>query len=113
MELAIQIQIEELPEGLFLATSDELPGLVAQGRSRGMAKAMAWMAPFIADKKGWPKPPDVMYDKDWPVRQPCLVFAGVALDKPEYIALWKKLDADPTVEEVLRNLPVRQPVLWF
>jgi predicted RNase H-like HicB family nuclease len=33
MELAIQIQIEELPEGLFLATSDELPGLVAQGRT--------------------------------------------------------------------------------
>jgi hypothetical protein len=41
------------------------------------------------------------------------VFAGVALDKPEYIALWRKLEADPTVEEVLRNLPVRQPVLWF
>jgi hypothetical protein len=41
------------------------------------------------------------------------VFAGVALDKPEYIALWKKLDADPAVKEVLRNLPVRQPVLWF
>src|SRR6202007_1822600 len=33
MELAIQIQVEELPEGLFLATSDELPGLVAQGRT--------------------------------------------------------------------------------
>ena len=33
MELAIHIQIEELPEGLFLATSDELPGLVAQGRT--------------------------------------------------------------------------------
>jgi predicted RNase H-like HicB family nuclease len=33
MELATQIQIEELPEGLFLATSDELPGLVAQGRT--------------------------------------------------------------------------------
>lgn len=33
MELAIWIQIEELPEGLFLATSDELPGLVAQGRT--------------------------------------------------------------------------------
>jgi predicted RNase H-like HicB family nuclease len=33
MELAIQVQIEELPEGLFLATSDELPGLVAQGRT--------------------------------------------------------------------------------
>jgi predicted RNase H-like HicB family nuclease len=33
MEVAIQIQIEELPEGLFLATSEELPGLVAQGRT--------------------------------------------------------------------------------
>lgn len=30
MELAIRIQIEELPEGMFLATSDDLPGLVAQ-----------------------------------------------------------------------------------
>ena len=33
MELAIQIQVEELPEGVFLATSDEIPGLVAQGRT--------------------------------------------------------------------------------
>lgn len=33
MELAIRIQIEQLPEGPFLATSDELPGLVAQGRT--------------------------------------------------------------------------------
>jgi predicted RNase H-like HicB family nuclease len=33
MELALRVQAEELPEGLFLATSDELPGLVAQGRT--------------------------------------------------------------------------------
>jgi predicted RNase H-like HicB family nuclease len=33
MELAIRIQVEELPEGLYLATSNELPGLVAQGRT--------------------------------------------------------------------------------
>ncbi len=33
MELAIEVQIEELPEGLFLATSRDLPGLVAQGRT--------------------------------------------------------------------------------
>ena len=68
--------------------------------------------PFIADKKKWPKPPDVMYFDEWPVRQPSLLFAGLALDKPEYLALWRKLEADPTVEEVLRNLPVRQPLLW-
>lgn len=33
MELAIRIQVEQLPEGQYLATSDELPGLVAQGRT--------------------------------------------------------------------------------
>ena len=33
MELAIRVQVEELPEGAFLATSEEVPGLVAQGRT--------------------------------------------------------------------------------
>ena len=31
MELTIRVQVEKLPEGLYLASSDELPGLVAQG----------------------------------------------------------------------------------
>jgi hypothetical protein len=79
---------------------------------RGMAKAMAYMYPYMLDKKKWPLPPDVMYDKEWPVRQPCLLFAGLAFSQPEYLALWRKLEADPTVEEVLRNFPVRQPLLW-
>jgi hypothetical protein len=79
---------------------------------RGMAKGMEWMFPFIADKKKWTRPRDVMYHDDWPVRQPCLLFAGVALAKTEYLEVWKKLEADPEVEEVLRNWPVRQPVLW-
>ena len=79
---------------------------------RGMARAVAYMSPYIADKKKWPKPPDVMYYKEWPVRQPSLLFAGLALGKTEYLDLWKRLDADPTVDEVVRNWPVRQPVLW-
>ena len=33
MELAIRIHVEKLPEDVYLATSDELPGLVAQGRT--------------------------------------------------------------------------------
>jgi len=41
MELAIRIQIEELPEGIYLATSDELPGLVAQGRTIAEALEIA------------------------------------------------------------------------
>ena len=33
MEKIINIHIEKLPEGLFLATSDDIQGLVAQGRT--------------------------------------------------------------------------------
>jgi len=33
MEVAIAIQIQKLPEGVYLATSEELQGLVAQGRT--------------------------------------------------------------------------------
>lgn len=33
MEHAVSVHIEELPEGVYLATSKELPGLVAQGRT--------------------------------------------------------------------------------
>jgi len=33
MELVVNIHVEELPEGVYLATSDDLQGLVAQGRT--------------------------------------------------------------------------------
>jgi predicted RNase H-like HicB family nuclease len=33
MERFINIHIEKLPEGVYLATSDDVPGLVAQGRT--------------------------------------------------------------------------------
>jgi hypothetical protein len=79
---------------------------------RGIAKAVAWMYPYLEDKQKWTKPPDVMYFDQWPIRQPSLLFAGLALGRPEYLALWKRLKDDPFEEEVLRNWPVRQPLLW-
>jgi predicted RNase H-like HicB family nuclease len=33
MEKIIQLHIEKLPEGLYLATSDSIQGLIAQGRT--------------------------------------------------------------------------------
>lgn len=33
MERIVNLHVEKLPEGVYLATSDELPGLVAQGRT--------------------------------------------------------------------------------
>jgi hypothetical protein len=80
---------------------------------RGMRRAMAFMAPYIRDKRAWPKPPDVMYDEHWPMRQPSLLFAGLALREPSYLDLWSSLPADSEVEEVVRNFFIRQPLLWI
>jgi hypothetical protein len=79
---------------------------------RSMAKAMAWMFPYVRNKASWPLAADVMYDREWPMRQSSLLFAGRALDRPEYLALWSTLPADSSVEEVVRNFFIRQPVLW-
>jgi len=79
---------------------------------RGMRRAMEYMFPFIRDKKSWPLKPDVMYNSEWPMRHGSLLFAGLALDRPDYLEVWKRLPADSKVEEVIRNFFIRQPMLW-
>jgi hypothetical protein len=54
-----------------------------------------------------------MYFDDWPLRQQSLLFAGLALKRPEYLALWRSLSPKPKTEEAVRNYPIRQPVLWL
>ena len=79
---------------------------------RGIARAVEYMYPYIKDKKSWPLKPDVMFDEEWPMRQSSLLFARQALRNSSYIDLWKTLRADSTVDEVIRNFFIRQPVLW-
>jgi len=80
---------------------------------RGMQRAMAFMVPYIEDKGRWPYPPDVMYFDGWPIRQPSLLLAGLALGRPDYIDVARKLNPDPDTPEVIRNFVVRQPALWI
>ncbi len=80
---------------------------------RSFKRGMEFMVPFIRDRSTWHKPPDVMYNDYWPVRHPALLLAGLAFHEHSYIELWKSLEADPSVEEVVRNFPYRQPVLWL
>lgn len=80
---------------------------------RGIRKAMEYMTPYIRDKSKWPLPPDVMYADEWPMRQSSLLFAGLAFSNADYLNLWKTLRADSTVDEVIRNFFIRQPVLWL
>jgi hypothetical protein len=79
---------------------------------RGMRQAMVFIFPFIQDKSKWTRPHDVLYWDEWPVRQPSLVFAGLKFERPEYLEVWKGLKADPETPEVVRNLPLRHPLLW-
>jgi hypothetical protein len=80
---------------------------------KNIRKGVDFMFPYIKDKKNWPKPPDVMFYEFWPVRSASLFFAAQAYDEPKYFDLWKTLGSSPTNEEVLRNVPIRQPVLWM
>lgn len=80
---------------------------------RGLRKGVEFLYPFIRDKGRWPYAHDVMFWEFWPVRSPALLFAGQAYAESKYVDLWATLEANPTNEEVLRNLPIRQPVLWL
>jgi len=79
---------------------------------RGPCHAAEFLEPYLADKSTWPYPHDIQHWESWPVRSPGLLFCGIACKKPEYIALWRTLDPDPTDPEVIRNFPIRQPLLW-
>jgi len=79
---------------------------------RGMRRAMQFLFPYIRDKSGWPFAKDVMYFDKWPARHSSLLFAGLAYSEPRYLNLWLTLDPEPTTEEIIRNLPIRHPLLW-
>jgi hypothetical protein len=96
----------------ILSTPDDNLWTFQLPDGRGMRKAMEFMFPYIKDKKTWPLRPDVMYDSEWPMRQSSLLFAGLAFGNSDYVNLWKTLRADSSVEEVIRNFFIRQPVLW-
>jgi hypothetical protein len=95
-----------------LSTERESLWAFSTADGRGLRKMMEFMAPFIADKAKWPYAHDVEHWDDFPVRNPALLFAGLAYQQPKYIDVWKRLNPDPTVPEVVRNFPIRQPILW-
>ena len=96
-----------------LSTSKENLWAFSTPDGRGLKKMMAFMYPFIKDKSKWPYAHDVEHWDDFPARNPALLFSGLAYDQQDYIALWKTLNPDPTVPEVIRNFPLRQPILWL
>jgi hypothetical protein len=78
----------------------------------GMRTVIARLFPYIVDRGTWPYRADAQYFTSLPYRRPSLLFAARAYDRPEYAGLWKTLDPDPTIPEIQRTFPIRQPLLW-
>jgi hypothetical protein len=76
-------------------------------------KGIEYLYPFVADKSKWPFPHDVMYWENWPVAHPFLVLGASRLSEKQWFITWSSLEHFPAVEEVIRNLPVRNPLIWL
>lgn len=80
---------------------------------RNIEKGISWLFPFVKDKGSWQRQPDIMFWKEWPVAHPFLLFGSLHHYRKEYFQTWKQLEHFPTNEEVIRNLPIRHPLLWL
>jgi len=90
--------------------ADALTFQLPDGRS--ICKAAAFLYPYLKNKSAWPYRKDVEHFDALPVRSPGLLFTGLACHQEPYLALWKTLNPDPTDPEIIRNYPIRQPLLW-
>lgn len=80
---------------------------------RGICKGADFLYPYLKDRNAWPYKKDIEHFESLPVRSPGLLFTGLACHREENIKLWERLNPDPTDPEIIRNYPVRQPLLWF
>lgn len=78
-----------------------------------LKKGIEFLYPFVADKNSWTLPKDIMYWENWPVAHPFLLFGYAAYGNQDWLTTWTKLEHFPTTAEVIRNLPIRNPILWI
>ncbi len=71
------------------------------------------MVPFIENKEKWKYPHDVAFWNLWPVGQPALLFAAIHYHNDQYFKLWKTHYRILKNKEIIRNQPIRNPVIWF
>lgn len=98
-------QILSTPEdNLFEYTTED---------GKSLKKGMAFIFPYVADKSAWPFDKDIYIWEKWPVRHPSVLFSGLAYNKAEYIETYLTQETYPVHTEVVRNLPVRHPIIWL
>jgi Alginate lyase len=78
----------------------------------GMRSAIAYHFAYIVDRATWPFRADSQHFDLLPARRASLLLAARAYQRPEYATLWKALPPDPAQPDILRTLPIHQPLLW-
>jgi len=97
----------------LLSTPDDNLWAYQTPDGKTIREGIDFLYPYIADKSKWPYAHDVMYWKEWPVAQPSLLFGANAFNDEQWFDTWRRLEHDPQTEEVIRNLPVRHPLIWM
>jgi hypothetical protein len=80
---------------------------------KSIEQGIRFLYPFIENKATWPFKKDVMYWENWPIAHPLLIFGAIEFKNQTWFDTWLRLDHNPEVAEVVRNLPIRNPVVWL
>ncbi len=80
---------------------------------KSLKKGLEFIYPYIADKLKWPFLKDIYIWNEWPVCHPALLFGALAYNNKDYLNTYLELPMYPVHEEVIRNLPVRHPIIWI
>ena len=83
----------------------------ADGRSIG--KAVEFMYPYIEDKNKWTYKQDISEWDEQPRSSAFLFLAARAYNNLSYLEMWKSLVNKKLGNESLRNLPIKNPLLWM
>ena len=80
---------------------------------KSLKKGLEYIYPYMEDKTIWPFAKDVYIWNEWPVCHPSLLFGAAAYNNSNYLNAYLELPAYPIHSEVVRNLPVRHPIIWL
>lgn len=96
-----------------LSTTTDNLWIFSVDNTKNMLKGIDFIFPYVVYKTSWPFVHDVMYWDEWPVAHPFLIFGALQTGNKEWLSAWSELEHFPETDEVIRNLPVRNPLLWI
>lgn len=97
----------------YLSTPEEDLFKFKSKSGKCMQTGIDFILPVTKDKTLWKYHKDVEHFDSYPTRQIYLLLNGINDKNKDLLDFWMSFDPEPTDIEVRRNLPMRQPVLWF